>query len=189
MEQLAEARQAALVADATARKSERAAERGREGEAEKLREQAVAQYREALAVSGEMPDAWNNLGVLLMQQEDLVAAADAFSMAMQQSPTDPRPAENLGLVYARAGWAEESLKFYVLALERCPDRLQALRGALKAAHLLGHADERRLDQVRRAMLIESEGAWRDFFAREQVRISGRLESDRRASDRRATDRP
>ncbi|HZW10666.1 MAG TPA: tetratricopeptide repeat protein [Phycisphaerales bacterium] len=180
VEQLGQARQAALVADATARKAERAESRGREDEAGDLREQAIAEYREALTVSGEMPDAWNNLGVLLMQQEDLVGAADAFTMAMQLSPTDPRPAENLGLVYARAGWAEESLKYYDLALERSPDRLQALRGALKAAHLLGQADERRLDQVRRALLMESEEAWRDFFAREQVRISGRLESDRRA---------
>lgn len=181
---LAEAREAALAADAVAERAAQARERGRLEEAGRLERQAIEEYRKALAISGDMADAWNNLGVLLMHQNDLVSAADAFTIAMQQSPTDPRPAANLGLVYDRAGWAEESLKFYDMAIERSPSYLPALRGAIKSAHLLGQADEERLVQVRRALLIETDERWHEFFEREQVRITGRLESDRRAVGRR-----
>jgi tetratricopeptide (TPR) repeat protein len=179
-EQMYEARQAAIAADATAQKAARARERERHEEADRLEQEAIDQYRGALAISGDMPEAWNNLGVLLMQQGDLMGSADAFAVAMEQSPTDPRPAENLGLVYARAGWVEDSLRYYDIALERSPNYLPALRGAVKAAHLLGEADERRLDQVKRALLIETDEQWRTVFERERVRIVGRLELDRRA---------
>jgi len=182
--QLQQARQAAIDADATATKARRARERGREEEADRLEQQAIEQYRAALAISGEMPDAWNNLGVLLMEEGDLVAAADAFTIAMQQSPTDPRPAENLGLVYSRAGWVEDSLKYYDVALERSPNYLPALRGAIKQAHLLGEADEKRLEQVRRALMLETDERWRLVFERERVRIAGRLENNRRELGRR-----
>jgi hypothetical protein len=75
---------------------------------------------------------------------------------------------------------EDSLRYYDIALERSPNYLPALRGAVKAAHLLGEADERRLDQVKRALLIETDEQWRTVFERERVRIVGRLELDRRA---------
>ena len=67
-----------------------------------------------------------------------------------------------------------------MALERSPNYLPALRGAIKASHLLGEADEKRLTQVRRALMIETDPTLREFFEREQVRILGRLErTDRR----------
>ncbi|MBK7403831.1 MAG: hypothetical protein IPJ41_04150 [Phycisphaerales bacterium] len=176
---LQEARQAAQQAAATAAKAARARERKRTDEAAKLTSQAVEQYRDALNISGDMPEAWNNLGALLVVQGDLMPAADAFTIAMQQSPTDPRPCENLGLVYNRAGWAEESLKYYDLALDRSANYLPALRGSIQQASLLGLADETRLANVRRALMLEQDDRWRDLFDREQLRITGRMETDKR----------
>ena len=43
--------------------------------------------------------------------------------------------------------------------------------------MLSEADEKRLEQVRRAQMIETDPAMRDFFEREQLRISGRLDQD------------
>lgn len=179
-EQVAAAREAATVAAGTAAKAQRARDRGKDAEAGKLSRQAIDEYRQALSLSPDMPEVWNNVGVELMRVQDYLGASEAFGMAMQLSPTDPRPAENLGLVYHRTGWAEESLRYYDMALERSPNYLPALRGAIKASHLLGEADEKRLEQVRRALMIEPDPKMREFFEREQVRILGRLEQrDRR----------
>ena len=173
--QVAEARQAALVASDTARKAEQQRDKGKDAEAQRLSRTAIEQYRRAISLSPDMPEVWNNLGVELMRVQDYLGASEAFSMAMQLSPSDPRPAENLALVYDRTGWAEESLRYYDIALERSPNYLPALRGAIKASHLLSEADEKRLEQVRRALMIETDPRLREFFVREQVRILGRLE--------------
>ncbi len=183
-EQLVKARQLALVAAKTASQADVARAKDRTAEADKLSVRAITQYREALSYSTDMPEVWNNLGIQLMHIKDYLAASEAFSLAMQMSPTDPRPCENLGVVYDRTGWAEESLKYFDLALDRSPNYLPALRGAIKAAHLLGEADQKRLDQVRRALMIESDPEIREFFEREQLRISGRLDhSKQRRSNR------
>lgn len=176
-ERMGQAREAALAAGATAARADAAREKERTEQADRLSLQAVNEYREALLIANDMPDAWNNMGVQFMHLQDYVAAAEAFTIAMQLSPTDPRPCENLGIVYDRTHWAEESLRYFDMALERSPNYLPALRGAIKAAHLLSEADEKRLEQVRRALMIETEPAMRDFFEREQLRISGRLDQD------------
>jgi len=179
-EQVIEARQAALAASDTARKAQNARIRDKDEEAARLSKSAIEQYRRSLLLSAEMPEVWNNLGVELMHVQDYLGASESFTMAMQLSPTDPRPAENLALVYDRTGWAEESLRYYDIALQRSPNYLPALRGAIKASHLLGEADEHRLEQVRRALMIETDPTLREFFEREQVRILGRIErTDRR----------
>ncbi len=172
----AQARKAAMVASQTARNAAAAAQKGNVSQATKLRKQAIAQYRDALRISSEIPEAWNNLGVLLMEEQDYLAAADAFSFAMDQSPKDPRPCENLGLVYAKTGWSNDALKYYDLALERDPNRLPALRGAIKSAHLLGLGDAKDLARVKRALMLEKDDSWRAFFQREKLRIQGRLET-------------
>jgi tetratricopeptide (TPR) repeat protein len=176
---LGQAREAALAAAATADRADDARERGRADDAKRLGLDAVRQYRTALTISNDMPDAWHNMGVQLMHLQDYVAASEAFTVAMQMSPTDPRPCENLGIVYDLTGWGEQSLFYFDMALERSPNYLPALRGAIKAAHLLGEADTKRLDQVRRALMIETDPANRQFFEREQLRITGRLDQDNR----------
>jgi len=175
---LAQGRQASLLASATATKAAKAEKRGDLAQANRLRTEAIEQYRDALRISNEIPEAWNNLGVLLMKQRDYLAAADAFSFAIDQSPTDPRPCENLGLVYSKTGWSEDALKYYNQALDRNPNRLQALRGAIKSAHLLGLGDAKDLDRVQRALMLEKDESWRQFFMREKLRIKGRLDSKR-----------
>jgi Tfp pilus assembly protein PilF len=178
-QQNARAREVAREASLAAAKAQRARERNRAAEAERFGAEAIELYRQALSLSQDMPEVWNNLGVELMRTENYMGASEAFGMAMQLSPTDPRPVENLALVYHRTGWDEESLRYYDMALERSPSSLRALRGAIKTSHLLGEADEKRLDQVRRALLMETDPAMREFFEREQVRILGRLEQSRR----------
>lgn len=141
-------------------------------------DRAIALYRDAVRNAPDLAEAWNNLGILLMERMDYAGAAEAFRVAMDLRPTDPRPAENLGLAYLDAGWGVEALRYYEMALERDPNRRESLRGAIKATHLLNLADQKALDRVRRALLIENDPDWRMIAERERVRIEHRLESER-----------
>lgn len=144
--------------------------------------QAEAHYRGAIAASPEFGAAWNNLGTTLIAQQKYLDAADTFRIAAEKSPTDPRPLENLGYVYSVRGWTAESLRYYTAALERSPNRLSALRGAVSQAKALNVSTDDALERARMGLLIETEEAWRVVFQREVIRIERDLaEKDRRPS--------
>lgn len=169
-----------VVADANARQI-----RARElfAQAEQARaagdiDQAVQLYQQSVTLDPDAPEPWNNLGVLLMDQRRYMDAAEAFRNALTYSrPEDPRAAENLGLVYARAGWGEESLLYYLEALKRAPTSTTALRGAIRAGHLLNVADDDALQRVRTGLLVEPDPQWHEFFQRERFRIEQRLRAE------------
>lgn len=132
--------------------------------------EAIKAYQQALGTWREMPAAWNNLGVLLMERENYAEAVSAFKVAADQSQTDPRPLENIAICYMRAGWAEDALRYYGMALEREPNRLTSLRGAVRAAERLLVRDDATLDRIRRALMIETDPKYRDYFERQQVLV-------------------
>lgn len=133
-------------------------------------DKAETLYRAALGVSPEFGAAWNNLGTVLLEQQKFIDAADAFRLAAEKSPSDPRPFENLGYVYAVRGWTSESLRYYVAALDRSPNRLGALRGAVAQGKALNLSTDDALERARMGMLIETDEAWRTVFQRESMRI-------------------
>ncbi len=142
-------------------------------------------YRRATILDASLAEAWNNLGVLLLEDRSYLDAADAFRRALSSAaPEDPRPARNLGYTYAQAGWSEEALKFYQTALERSPNDLESLRGAIRVTKELNYADRNALDRVERAMMIDRDDQWRTIYFREQSRIKDRIEAERRNAGRR-----
>ncbi len=142
-------------------------------------------YRRATLLDGTLAEAWNNLGVLLLERGTYLDAADAFRRALATAaPEDPRPARNLGYTYAKAGWGEEALKHYETALDRSPNDLESLRGAIRVTKELNFADAQALDRVQRAMLIDRDEQWRTIYFREDSRITERLEAERRNAARR-----
>ena len=146
-----------------------------------LEEAAVRSlYQDAVTTYPDLAAAWNNLGVLLMERQDYMAASEALKRAARLSPADPAPLENLGLVYQRAGWSEEALRYYAAALSRDPYHVGALRGAAKAARLLNKADAEALERVRTALMLEKDAGWRMFFERERVRIQSRMQLENSA---------
>lgn len=138
-------------------------------------DQAIELYRQALTESPGFFAAANNLGVLLMEQGKHYDAVEAFKLAADVAPTDPRPLENMGLAYLNRGWAEPSLGHFVKALDRNPHSIRALRGAADAGFRLGVVDQDALDRVSRALLLEQDPQWVQFFQRERIRIKGQLE--------------
>jgi tetratricopeptide (TPR) repeat protein len=137
-------------------------------------ERAIDLYRQSLAVSGDMAASWNNLGVLLMSREENLDAVAAFKRASELSQSDPRPLENIGLVYSRLGWEEKALEYYLKALDRSPNSVKALRGTASATKLLAIADEQALARVRTALLVDADPDWRRIYEMEQTRIDGQL---------------
>jgi tetratricopeptide (TPR) repeat protein len=143
-------------------------------------EQAADLGRRAVAIQPSLGAAWNNLGISLMELGQNMEAVQAFQRAADALPTDPKPYENLGLLYLRVGWSEDALKYYVLSLGRDPYWLPSLRGSVVAAKNLLRSDEEGLERIKRGMLIETDPAWKPIFENERLRVSGELAEKNKA---------
>ncbi len=142
-------------------------ERGREDE-------AIAKYRAALQRYREFPAAWNNLGVLLMEQGRYLEAGECFAAAADLAPLDPRPTYNLGLTWDRAGYLEEALRHYNRALDRDPRYLPALRGSVRTERYLARGDRQTIERIRAAQLLEQDPDWREWFDLQVLRLETEL---------------
>ncbi|HHN78731.1 MAG TPA: tetratricopeptide repeat protein [Phycisphaerales bacterium] len=145
-------------------------------------DRAISLYRASIDASGDFPDVWNNLGLLLLKRGDLGPARSAFARAAELDPTDPRAYYNMGVTNLRAQWAEDAIEDFKKALDISPNYLPALRGAIQAADLLGRAEYEDLDRVKRALLAERDERWRAFFERQRYLIQSRLNSAKRRND-------
>lgn len=139
-------------------------------------DRAIELYQQALRTDESIAAAWHNLGTLLMQKKEYAAAAEAFKRAADLSPTDPRPYENLGLLYWESGWREESQRAFDIALERDENSLPALRGSAHWAKETGEFTDTTRERLRRALLIEKDPKWRAEFQRLLLRVEADLES-------------
>lgn len=144
-------------------------------EAEKLAdegkpEEAIEMYQRSLAQSRNLAYVWNNLGVLLLEKKNYIDAASVLNVAADMAPTDPRPMENLGLVYHQTGHEERALGYFKLALERSPNRLPAIRGAVQSGKRLGLTDRPALERVDHGLMVETDPDWRRFMVAERVRM-------------------
>lgn len=144
-------------------------------------EKAEEYGRQAIGLAPDLAGAWNNLGVAFMEQQKYMDAAQAFKRAGDLSPTDPTPYENLGLVYYRAGFDTEALRWYVEALNRDQNWLPALRGAVACAQRLKKADEATLERCNRGLMLERDEKWRETFERQKLRIEADLEEQRKSA--------
>jgi tetratricopeptide (TPR) repeat protein len=147
--------------------AERAMQRGKKDE-------AIALYRQAIEASPDLAPAWHNLGVLLMEQKNYIDAVEAFKAAADLAPVDPRPYYMAGLAYHQQGWDEGALSYFVRALERNPNDVLSLRGAVRASKRLDRADRASLDRARRALALDPDDTWRKIEQREALRIEGAM---------------
>lgn len=137
-------------------------------------EEAIAKYRAALETYREFPAAWNNLGVLLMEEGRYLESAECFMVASDMAPTDPRPAYNLGLTWDRAGYPNDAIEHYQLALRRDRRYLPALRGLIRAERLQGRSDAETLRHLRTALALEQDPQWREWFELQSLRLETEL---------------
>lgn len=136
--------------------------------------EAITKYREAIAVYREFPAAWNNLAVVLAKEKRNLEAAEAFRIAADLAPTDPRPLTNLGDLWFNQGYLEDAGKYYSAALERDSDWLPALRQAVRVDHLRQISDENTSERIRKALLQETDDTWRQYLERRKLQVDQHL---------------
>lgn len=140
-------------------------------------DEAIAKYRAALTQYREFPAAWNNLGVVLMNEGRYLEAGECFAAASDLAVLDPRPTYNLGLTWDRAGYMEEALRYYNKALDRDPRYLPALRGSIRTERLMGAGDERTLERLKAALLLEQSPRWREWLELQRLRLESEIRSE------------
>jgi len=149
------------------------AARGQEEFNRRNYDRAIDLFREALTLRPDLGSVYNNLGLALQARGndlDYLNAIDAFKRAADLLPVDERPYQNLGVLYHERGFADEAHRYFNLALERNPNNLECLRGSIGAAKLLLRSEEAGLQRVNRALLIDTDPAWRKIQEFERVRI-------------------
>lgn len=133
-------------------------------------DEALEEYRKALELDDQLYAAWNNMGQLLMTQNNYADAVNAFQIAASIEPSDPRPLYNIGLAYQRVGWAADAYKSYEQALAREQYYLPAMRGLARSAEMLGSGDRQLLETIKQAQLRETDDQWRDYFRAQYARV-------------------
>ena len=69
---------------------------------------AVAAFRDALALRGDFPDAWNELGYALRNQGRYSESLDAYHEALRLRPEFPEALEYLGEAYVKLGRLDDA---------------------------------------------------------------------------------
>ena len=134
---------------------------------------AIELFTQSLTVRSDIGGVWNNFGLALKARGaelDYLQAAEAFKRAADLLPVDERPYQNLGVLYHERGFGEEALRYFTMALERNPNSLESLRGAISSSKVLLRSDEGGLARVNRALMIETDPTWRKIEEFEKLRI-------------------
>lgn len=139
-------------------------------------DEAIALYHQAIDSYHDLPSVWNNLGVLLIDQQRYLDAAQAFVTANELSPADPRPLYNLGVTWERAGYLKDALRYYRQSLDRDSRYQEALRGAIRAERTLGMASEETLRRLRIALGQEQDERWRMWFELQRPQVEAEVYS-------------
>lgn len=99
-------------------------------------DEAQAEYERAIALDPKMPEAYLNLGILLMDKQDYVAAVVPLSKAVDLVPSQSRPRALLAVAQDRSGDQEAAARSFEGVLHLDPNDLTA-------NHYLGDIDLRR----------------------------------------------
>lgn len=80
-------------------------------------EEAIASYREALALDEGMAMAWNGLAMALARQGDLDAAIDAARRYVELEPDEPLAHTSLSMLYQQKGMIPEAEEEKALSMQ------------------------------------------------------------------------
>jgi tetratricopeptide (TPR) repeat protein len=89
-------------------------------------EEAKTDYKRALELRRNYPDALNNLGTIFLEQKDFHAAEKLFKKAIRSDPSNACISKNLGTTYFKEGKSEQGAEAYRLAFSLDPDIFQQM---------------------------------------------------------------
>lgn len=88
-------------------------------------EEAIENYRKAIAIKPDYDDAWNNLGYALAAQKRYQEAIKCYERALQIKPNHIEVHNNLGNALSDAGHVDEAVPHYEFVLARKPEHADA----------------------------------------------------------------
>jgi tetratricopeptide (TPR) repeat protein len=88
-------------------------------------DQAISQYRKALAINHKNADARNNLAALYMRKGWRERAIAEWKRALTDDPRHSKARNNLGSVYAMTGRLDKAIEQFKLAVSTDPDDARA----------------------------------------------------------------
>jgi tetratricopeptide (TPR) repeat protein len=94
---------------------------------------AVGAFREALALRGDFPDAWNELGYALRNQGRYAESLDAYHEALRLRPDFPEALEYLGEAYVKMGRLDDARRVLDRLRPLDPDRARELADEIASA--------------------------------------------------------
>ncbi|MBC7771270.1 MAG: tetratricopeptide repeat protein [Pyrinomonadaceae bacterium] len=137
-------------------------------------DKAIALYQQAIQSHREFPAAWLNLGVLQMKVKNNLEAVDAFNVASELDPDDPRPYFNVATIYDEKHYYKEAIKQYNLALEKDPNLLPALRRSIYLEMQTNSFTPATKDRVLRGLLMEKDQQYINIFSQAKIRIDNEV---------------
>jgi len=131
-------------------------------------DEALVQFRAALALNPNLAEGHNNIGKVYGLQMRTDDALKEFLLAVRLDPTLGEPHNNIGYVYAQKGRYAEALKEYDKCLALVPDYEVAYLNRGKALQATGHTNEALADFSRVLKLNPS-----NAFALQQLHLAGK----------------
>lgn len=116
-------------------------------------EGAIERVRGAIRLQPHFPEAYNNLGILLVDSQAIADARDAFATAVEQKPNYARALTNLSSAYLRLGDPRQAAHFAAQAREADPQNPMALQAVGQTAVSVGD-------------LVGAKAAFRETVARQ-----------------------
>ncbi len=143
--------------------------------------EAIEQYKAAIRKHSTFGEAWNNLGLALERDGNRYDAQQAYARAADLSPLDPTPMDNIGVLYMNANLPGDALGYFEKALERRPQYLPSIRGAVRAAQLTDRSEESDLVHIKMGLRLETDPKWRELLQRQLARVQADIEDRERNS--------
>ena len=84
------------------------------------RDEAIAQYKEAVRIKGEVMALRGNLAAALMEMQRLDEAAEQYAIMLKEMPKDPNLHAAMGVIYARNKRYAEAKQEFETALRIDP---------------------------------------------------------------------
>jgi tetratricopeptide (TPR) repeat protein len=119
-------------------------------------ERAAAEYRKAIALNPKMVEAYQNLGLTLLE-EDPAAALEPLRKMIELAPNEPRPKFLLGLALERSGQLPSAIEQYQAAEKLDPNSFDihfAIGRSSLAAQLPAPAEA----EFRKALALQPDSA-------------------------------
>ncbi|NNG45718.1 MAG: tetratricopeptide repeat protein, partial [Deltaproteobacteria bacterium] len=106
-----------------------------------LLDEAIVQYRRALALDPDLAVARDNIGIALAKKGRFEEALEEIRKAVALRPRNPFSLANLAATLSANGMVEEGIRVYHKVLEIDPDNARAHIGLTKQYYALGDFHE------------------------------------------------